>query len=308
MIFSEVIIKNKRDRSPDSDDSMPFLPSVTDTLENDSEYVVEDSKQVLWRENPRASGSLTYMVSKLIPLSASPVWDDMNVSLNIRLTGSDSLTGLCDEAHFARSHLKKTFFALLKGSTQANAALFCLEQIRSEDITKDLQITFAKLLPHSLLHAEQLPELRTAIMRLRSQDNIYQRLPVETRIAITVYLDYPPSTSGSSPAARTVPNISSTRPSDTITESSTQATGQEPSTTLNSFVDNPQTQGLVITGGTFILEHSTPSQAQLRQILLTLVVSLVLLLFLFFLIIMTTERTSPCRLYVLCNLLLQALV
>ena len=201
MIFSEVIIKNKRNRSPDSDDSMPALHSVADALEDDSEYVSEDSKQVLWREKPKASRSPTYMVSKLIPLSTSPVWDEINASLNIRLTGSDSLTGFCDEAHFTRSHHKKTLSVLLEGSTQTKAALFCLMQIQSEDISEDLQIAFAKLLPHSLLHAEKLPELKAAIMRLRSQDIIYQRLPLMTRKAIIVYLVYPPSTSGSSSAA-----------------------------------------------------------------------------------------------------------
>ena len=279
MIFSEVIIKNRK-WSPDSDDSMPALHSVTDTLEDNSEYVSEDSKQVLWREKPRASRSVTYMVSKLIPLSTSPAWDEIDVSLNIHLTGSDSLTGFCDEAHFARSHLKKMMSALLKSSTQANAALFCLEQIQSEDILEDLQIAFAKLLPHSLLHAEKLPELRTAIMRLRSQDVIYQRLPLETRKAITIYLDCPPSTSVSSTAARIVSNASSirsgscSRPSNTITEFSTQTTSQKPSTTLNSFADNHEiqdsgtgffvnAQNIVITDGNFVVsENPTPSQAQ----------------------------------------------
>ena len=202
-------MKKKRDRSPDSDDSMSAFHSVSDA--SNSEYESEDSEQVQW-ENPRASRSLTYRVSKLTPLFTSPAWDEINASLNIHLTGSDSLTGLCDEAHFARSHLRRTLSTLLKGSTQAKAALFCLTQIQSEDITEDLQIAFAKLLPHSLLHAKQLPELGTAIQQLRNQHLIYPRLPVDTRKAITDYLNYLPSTSGSGTAARTVPNVSSSHP------------------------------------------------------------------------------------------------
>ena len=52
-----------------------------------------------------------------------------------------------------------TSSALLNGSTQAKVAIFFLDQIQSEDITEDLQISFAKLLPHSLFYAKKLPEL-----------------------------------------------------------------------------------------------------------------------------------------------------
>ena len=227
------MIEYRSSSCPDSIYSMPALYSVSDTLEDDPEYDSQDSEQVRSREKYGASRLLTYRVSELIPLSTSPAWDEINASPSIRLTGSDSLTGFCNEARFARSHLKKTMSALLKGATQAKAALFCLKQIQSKDITKDLQIAFAKLLPHSLSHAEQLPELRTAIKQLQTQQHlIYQSLPVETQKAIT---DYLPSTSGSSTAARTVPNVSFTRPrpSDT-TKSSTQATSQKSCTTPNS--------------------------------------------------------------------------
>ena len=179
------------------------LQSVTGTVENDLEEDLEedleDSQQVR-RENFRASRSLNYRVSKLIPLSTSPAWDEVKILLtrNIRLTGSDSLTGFCDEAHFARSHLKKTMTALLKGSTQAKAALFCVKQMQSEDITEDLKIAFAKLLPHSLLHAEELLELRFAILRLRTRYQL-ERFPAETRKAIADYsLNHLPPQSPSS--------------------------------------------------------------------------------------------------------------
>lgn len=248
----------------DPDDSMPELQSVSLSSDDELEYDSEDSEQVFWREKPRASRSLTYMVSELVPLTTSLAWDEINASLNIRLKGSDSLTGLCDEAHFARSHLKKTMSALLKGSKQAKAALFCLKQIQSEDIPEDLQTAFAKLLPHSLLHAEQLPKLRTAIQQLRTQHLIYERLPVETRKAITEYL---PSTSGSRTAARTVPNASSTRspPSDTITKSPSQTTSQKPSTTLNSSTTRRTGQKSSSTAQSPSSpgsEHLAPSQAQ----------------------------------------------
>jgi hypothetical protein len=117
--------------------------------------------------------------------------DKVIALLNIRLTGPNSLKGFCDEAHFARLHLTVTSSALVDGLTQAKAALFCLEQIQSEDITKDLHIAFAELLSHSLLHAtRQLPELRTAIQILLTQHlALYQKLPSETQKAITDYLD-----------------------------------------------------------------------------------------------------------------------
>jgi hypothetical protein len=243
----ENIIKNERNSFDyDSDDSMPQLH--LNYLYNDSEDFENDSED-------------SYRVSELIPLSTSPAWDEISASLNIRLTGSDSLTGFCDEARFSRSHLKKTMSALLKGSTQANAALFCVKQIQCDDITdfSDLQIAFAKLLPHSLLLAEKLPELITQVQKLRTQQFTYQRLPVETQKAITDYLYW---TRGSGTAAQTVPNVSSTRPrpSDTVTKSSTQAstapnssiarrTGQESSSTAQS----PSSAGL---------DHLAPSQAQ----------------------------------------------
>ena len=110
---------------------------------------LEDNEQLHWKEKPGASTSLTYRVSNLIPLSISPAWDEINSLLKIHLTGSDSLTGLCDEARFARSYLKKTMSVLLKSLTQTKAALFCLEQIQSENIAEDLRIVFAKLLPHT---------------------------------------------------------------------------------------------------------------------------------------------------------------
>ena len=192
-----------------SDDSMPIIHSVSDNSEDDSEYDSDDfesdsddSEQAHWRESPRASRSDSlvskYSVYKLIPLTTSPAWDEIGALLNIRLKGPDSLLGLCDEARFARSHLKKTMSVLLKGSKQARAALFCLKQMHSTDITNELQIAFAKLLPHSLFHAEQLPELRTAVQQLQTQHVIYQRLPLETQKAITDYLR---STSGSRTAA-----------------------------------------------------------------------------------------------------------
>ena len=225
-----------------SDDSMPIIHSVSDDSEDDSEYDSDDfesdsddSEQAHWRESPRASRSESlvykYSVYKLIPLTTSPAWDEIGALLNNRLKGPDSLLGLCDEARFARSHLKKTMSVLLKGSKQARAALFCLKQMHSTDITKELQIAFAKLLPHSLFHAEQLPELRTAVQQLQTQHVIYQNLTVETQKAITDYLR---STSGSRTAAQTVPEISSTRRPQPITKPLTDAASQKPSKSPNS--------------------------------------------------------------------------
>ena len=92
------------------------------------------------------------------------------------MTGPDSLQGLCDEAHFARSCLMKTSAALLNESTQAKAARFCLEQIKDGDITEDLRFAFAKLLPYSLSHTKQLPELTVGIQTLLTQHpTIYKK-------------------------------------------------------------------------------------------------------------------------------------
>ena len=106
-----------------------------------------------------------FRASELIPLSTSSAWDEIYASLNaspyFHLTGPDSLASLCDEAHFVRSNLKKTWSTLIEGSTQADAALFCLKLMR-DDVLGELQIAFAKLLPHSLLHADKLPELTQA--------------------------------------------------------------------------------------------------------------------------------------------------
>ena len=229
-----------------------------DDADTDDDYADNENEHVLGMVKARATRSVSYRVSnsKLTPLSTSPAWDEINASLNIRLTGSDSLTGVCDEARFVRLHLKKTMSVLLEGSTQAKAALFCTKQIQSEDITKDLQIAFAKLLPYSLLHAEQLPELNTAIQQLSTQRLIYQRLPVETRKAIT---DYLLSTSGS-------------RPSDTITKSSTQDNLQIHNNSGSVLFSSPS--NVQINGNTFdisfmaqpsssaVSEHLVPSQVQ----------------------------------------------
>src|ERR1700722_18072988 len=63
-----------------STDSMPRLHSVSNT--SDSEE--SDSEE-------GGPGSAIYSVSELTPLSTSPAWDDINASLNIRLTGANSL-------------------------------------------------------------------------------------------------------------------------------------------------------------------------------------------------------------------------
>ena len=118
-----------------SDSTMPSLQSVSDVGyytedSTDSEDSV-DSERIRRRQALKAktSKSASYRVSQLAPLSTSPAWDEINAQLNIPLRGPESLRGLCDEAHFARSRLRKTLSALLNDYTQAEAALFCLEQI-----------------------------------------------------------------------------------------------------------------------------------------------------------------------------------
>ena len=181
--------------------------------------------------------SASYLVSQLAPLSTSPAWDEISAQLNIPLTGPGSLQGLCDEAHFARSRLTKTSATLLNDSTQANAALFCFKQMRDGDNTEDLRVAFAKLLPHSLSHAKQLPKLTTDIQILLTQHpTLYKRLPLVTMEAITDYLGRLPSPSGSQKRRTTgaVPKAPR-RPPGTVPKSSTKATtSQKPSTTPTS--------------------------------------------------------------------------
>ncbi|KAF8800860.1 hypothetical protein BYT27DRAFT_6821233 [Phlegmacium glaucopus] len=222
-----------------SADSMPGLQSVSNT-DSGSDISNTDSGSDIsqWDSEEEAGGpgSTIYRVLELAPLSTFPAWDEINASLNIRLTGPNSLKGLCNEAHFARSHLTTTSSALVNGSTQAKAALFCLKQIQSKGITKDLHIAFVKLLPHSLLHATQLPELRTAIQSLQTQHlTVYQRLPLETQNAITDYLH------GGSQKPRK--KREKKHPPGTVTDSSTQATSnQKPSTISNSSTAHQKVQ------------------------------------------------------------------
>ena len=253
----------------ESDSSWPSLQSVSNTSDDD-----EDSPkrmclgQALKAKQPETAG---YQVSELTPLSISPAWDEINAQLNIRMTGPDSLQGLCDEAHFARSRLTKTSSALLNDSTQAKAALFCLEQITDEDTTEDLRFAFAKLLPHSLSHASQLPELTTNIQILLIQHaTLYKRLPLVTTNAIEDYLRRLPTPSGSQKprtAAGVVPKASPTPqyPPSTVPTPSTKATtNQKASTTPTSSTVRRMAQKLAPSSQppTIDSKHRTPSQPQ----------------------------------------------
>ncbi len=202
---------------------------VSDSEDSDYDDSDDDGEIIRPRQVLRGPISASYPTSQLTPLTTSPAWHEINAQLNIHLTGPDSLQGLCDEAHFARSCLTKTSSALLKKSTQAEAARFCIEQIKDEDTTEDLRVAFAKLLPHSLSHAKPLPKLMTDILNLQTQHyTIYNRLPLETTKAITDYvgrLRFPSGSQKSGTAA----------PSCTNPKSSTKATtSQKPSTTPTS--------------------------------------------------------------------------
>ena len=221
-------------------DDMPALHSLsgTDFDDSDSDDDSDDDNERIRRRQLLRGPS--YPVSQMTPLSISPVWDEINAQLNIRLTGPDSLEGFCEGAHFARSRLTKTSSALLNDSTQANAALFCLEQIKDAHVAEDVRVAFAKLLPHSLSYAKKLPELTTAIGTLLTQHpTIYKSLPQVTMEGITDYLGRLHSTSRPqkpSTAAGAVSSVSPTsqRRPGTVRKSSTKATISKASTTPTS--------------------------------------------------------------------------
>ena len=209
---------------------MPGLQSVSNTSDISEDSAASERirrGQALKAKGPK---SASYRVSDLTPLSTSPAWDEINAQLNIRLTGADSLQGLCDEAHFVRSHLTKTLSALLNEFTQEKAALFCLEQIIDENTKEDLRVAFAKLLPHSLSHARQSPELTTNIQILVTQHRtLYNGLPFTPK-AITDYFERLFTPSGSQ-KPRTVAGVVP----KAVPNSSTKATtGQKASTTPTS--------------------------------------------------------------------------
>ena len=240
------------DSEYDEGSSMPGLQSVSNTSEDN-----DDSKRI------RREGSASYQVSQLTPLSTSPAWDEINAQLNIPLTGPESLKSLCDEAHFTRSRLTKTSSTLLNDFTQAKAALLCLEQITDENTTEDLRVAFAKLLPHSLSHARQWPELVTNIQILLTQHStLCKRLPLVTMNAIAEYLRRFPTPSESQKtrtAAEVVPKA--------VPKSSTKATTDQnasktptPSTARRKAQKSSPSSPPPSTTDS---EHGTPSQPQL---------------------------------------------
>jgi len=186
-------IQSVSNSSDDSEDS--GVSSTGDDFEDFAKRIRRG--QALKAKGPELA---SYRVSDLTPLSTSPAWVEINARLNIRLTGPDSLQSLCDEAHFARWCLTKTSLALLNDLTQAKAALFCLEQIANENTTEDLRVAFAKILPYSLSHTCQSPELTTNIRILLTQHpTLCKRLPLVTTKAMADYLSRFPSPSPTRP-------------------------------------------------------------------------------------------------------------
>ncbi|KAF9563551.1 hypothetical protein CPC08DRAFT_318258 [Agrocybe pediades] len=178
-------------------DSMPSLPRISDSdsdYEEDSpdEFIDEDG--MTDRGEPAAGAKIgelgPYHVSKMAPLSTSSTWDEINARLNIKLMGPDSLQGLCDEASFARSNLPATMSTFLGKYTQARSAVFCLEQILSQDTKDVMRSAFATLLPDLLARAEATAPLISAIETLLTENPaICKRLPPETMKSIASYLE-----------------------------------------------------------------------------------------------------------------------
>jgi len=95
-------------RFPDDYDNSDYDDSDYDDSDYDNSD--DDNERIYRRQLLRGP---SYPVSQMTPLSMSPVWDEINARLNIRLTGPDSLEGFCEGAHFARSRLTKTSSASL---------------------------------------------------------------------------------------------------------------------------------------------------------------------------------------------------
>ncbi|KAF4620557.1 hypothetical protein D9613_000082 [Agrocybe pediades] len=132
----------------------------------------------------------SYHILQIAPLSISSKWDEINAQLNIKLLGPDSLQGFCDEASFARSNLPTTMSHFLKKSKQASSAVFCLEQILSEDTEDVMRSAFANLLPDLLSHAQATVKLTSSIETLLTANPaIRKQLPPEMMSSITSYLE-----------------------------------------------------------------------------------------------------------------------
>ncbi len=144
---------------------------VSDSEDSDYDDSDDDGEIIRPRQVLRGPISASYPTSQLTPLTTSPAWHEINAQLNIHLTGPDSLQGLCDEAHFARSCLTKTSSALLKKSTQAEAARFCIEQIKDED-------RYPQLANSALYHLQQtsLGDNKSD-HRLRRPSTLSKRIP-----------------------------------------------------------------------------------------------------------------------------------
>jgi len=211
----------------DSSDSMVPLMSVSSSSEDESEDYdssdddsdVNEQSRRAQTKNSQGSKPVNHYVPDVIPFVAFAEWDEVRDKLNISLKGPDVLVGLCDEAEFARTRLPGTLSAILTGSVQVKASIFCLNEIKSSSIRNDARIAFGKLLSQSLSHSQQASNLTASIEDLLTKHpNICKKLPSVTMQAISKYLDSIPSRVGptkpttSANERRTTQNSSQTRP------------------------------------------------------------------------------------------------
>ena len=217
----------KSNDESDSSDSMVPLMSVSNSSQDESEDYdssdddsdANEQSRRAQTKNSQGSKPVNHYVPDVIPFVAFTQWDEVRDKLDISLKGPDVLVGLCDEAEFARTHLPGTLSAILTGSVQVKASIFCLNEIKSSSIRNDARIAFGKLLSQSLSHSQQSSNLTASIEDLLTKHpNICEKLPSVTMEAISKYLDSIPSRVGptkpttSANERRTTQNSSQIRP------------------------------------------------------------------------------------------------
>ena len=126
---------------------------------------------------------------KLVLLCMLPSWDRVITPTNLHINPLRwaSFRSICDTAYFVHSHLPKTSSILLDGSKQADAAYFCITQLRHS--TPNTWNILPELLAESLSHAGRSPKVINSIRGfLRGRNGKYKGLPSNTWRAMTDYL------------------------------------------------------------------------------------------------------------------------
>ena len=196
---------------------------------------------------------------KLVLLCMLPSWDKVITPIHLHINSLRwaSFRSICDAACFVHSHLPKTSSILLDGSKQAEAAHFCITQLRSS--TPNTWNILPELLADSLSHASRSPKVINSIRGfLRRRNGKFKGLPSNTWRAMTDYLSRyhmniprPPNTS-QAPRAQQPSTLTqihqplpatltpAQRPPSTSKIQKSAAVSQDPFPPLDSLSTTPQ--------------------------------------------------------------------